>query len=294
MAFIKSNNIDLFYEETGEGTPMIFVHEFAGDYRSWEQQVKFFSGNYKTVTYNARGFPPSQVPNNVESYSQDIALEDLVNVIKKLSIVPCHIVGLSMGGFAALYIGMKYPELTRSIVVAGCGYGSVLEQQENFRKEALEVAKRFRTEEMSNFGKVYTAGPTRVQLERKNLAEYKKFVSYFLEHSAEGCALTMEGLQSARPSIYEFENELSKMRVPTMILTGDEDEPCLEPGLFLKRTIPTSALVTFPNTGHLINLEEPEMFNRIVQDFITQVDKGIWPIRDERSKSNSALLGENS
>ena len=136
MAFIKSNNIDLFYEETGEGNPIIFVHEFAGDYRSSEHQVKFFSGNYKTVTYNARGFPPSQVPNNVESYSQDIALEDLVNVIKKLSIVPCHIVGLSMGGFAALYIGMKYPELTRSIVVAGCGYGSVLEQQANFRKEA--------------------------------------------------------------------------------------------------------------------------------------------------------------
>tara|TARA_A100001037_G_C15153309_1_gene641228 strand:- start:10914 stop:11798 length:885 start_codon:yes stop_codon:yes gene_type:complete len=294
MAFIKSNNVDLYYEETGKGTPIIFVHEFAGDYRSWEQQVKFFSKNYKTITYNARGFPPSEVPKNVESYSQDLALEDLINVIKELSIGPCHVVGLSMGGFAALYIGMKYPELTRSIVVAGCGYGSVIEQQENFRKEALEVARRFRTEEMNNFGKVYTAGPTRVQLERKNPAEYKKFVTHFLEHSSEGCALTMEGLQSARPSIYEFENELSKMTVPTMILTGDEDEPCLEPGLFLKRTISTSALVTFPNAGHLINLEEPDMFNLIVQDFINQVDKGIWPKRDERSKSNSALLGENS
>ena len=294
MPFIKSKNIDLFYQETGEGTPILFVHEFAGDYRSWEHQTEFFSKKYKTITYNARGFPPSQVPKDVNSYSQDIALEDLINVIKELSITPCHVVGLSMGGFAALYLGMKNPELARSIVVAGCGYGSVIEQQENFRKEALEVARRFRSDDMEDFGRVYTAGPTRVQLERKNLTEYKKFVNYFLEHSSEGCALTMEGLQSARPSIYEFEEELSKMRIPTMILTGDEDEPCLEPGLFLKRTIPTSALVTFPNAGHLINLEEPEMFNRLVQEFINEVDAGNWPTRDERSKSNSALLGKNS
>lgn len=294
MSFTKSNNVKLFYEVTGEGTPIIFVHEFAGDYRSWEQQVKFFSGKYKTITFNARGFTPSEIPKDVESYSQDIALQDLVNVIKELSIAPCHVVGLSMGGFAALYVGMKYPELTRSIVVAGCGYGSVIEQQPNFRKEALEVARRFRTEDMKDFGKVYTAGPTRVQLERKNPAEYNKFVNNFLEHSSEGCALTMEGLQSARPSIYEFEDELSNMRVQTLILTGDEDEPCLEPGIFMKRKIPTSALVTFPNAGHLINLEEPEMFNNLVQNFINQVDEGNWPIRDERSKSNSALLGEDS
>ena len=176
MSFTKSNNVKLFYEVTGEGTPIIFVHEFAGDYRSWEQQVKFFSGKYKTITFNARGFPPSEIPKDVESYSQDIALQDLVNVIKELSIAPCHVVGLSMGGFAALYVGMKYPELTRSIVVAGCGYGSVIEQQPHFRKEALEVARRFRTEDMKDFGKVYTAGPTRVQLERKNPIEYNKFV----------------------------------------------------------------------------------------------------------------------
>ncbi len=294
MPFIKSKNINLFYEESGEGTPILFIHEYAGDYRSWEHQVEFFSKKYKTISYNARGFPPSQVPKDVDSYSQDIASQDLINVIKELSIAPCHVVGLSMGGFAALYLGMNNPELARSIVVAGCGYGSVIEQQENFRKEALEVARRFRSEDMKDFGRVYTAGPTRVQLERKNPTEYEKFVNHFLEHSSEGCALTMEGLQSARPSVYEFEEELSKMRIPTMILTGDEDEPCLEPGLFLKRTIPTSALVTFPNAGHLINLEEPEMFNRLVQRFIKEVDTGNWPTRDERSKSNSALLGKNS
>ncbi|MED5580400.1 MAG: alpha/beta hydrolase [Nitrospinota bacterium] len=294
MPFIKSNDIELFYEDVGEGTPILFVHEFAGDYRSWEHQIGFFSKKYRTITYNARGFPPSEVPKDVTDYSQDFALQDLVNIIKELSIAPCHVVGLSMGGFASLHLGMKNPELARSIVVAGCGYGSVLDQQENFRKEALEVARRFRTEKMEDFGKIYTSGPTRVQLERKNPKAYEKFVAQFLEHSPEGCALTMEGLQSARPSVYEFEEELSKMCIPTLILTGDEDEPCLEPGLFLKRKISSSALVTFPNAGHLINLEEPKMFNRLVQDFITEADSGNWPMRDERSKSNSALLSENS
>ncbi len=292
MPEIQSNGISLFYEITGKGTPVVFVHEFAGDRRSWEDQVRFFGRRYRVITYNARGFPPSEVPEGPSHYTQDHATDDLAGLIQALDLAPAHVVGLSMGGFATLHLGLRYPELARSIVVAGCGYGSVMSQREQFQKEAQEVARRFEEEGLEKFAKTYTAGPTRVQLERKDSIAYERFCREFVDRSAKGSADTMRGLQANRPSVYELEDTMRKMEVPTLILSGDEDEPCLEPGLFMKRTIPTAALITFPNAGHLINLEEPAMFNRIVLDFITEVDAGRWPRRDPRSLSGSSLMPE--
>jgi pimeloyl-ACP methyl ester carboxylesterase len=100
----------------------------------------------------------------------------------------------------------------------------------------------------------------------------------------------MRGVQKARPSVFELEGELRKVTVPTLIVTGDEDEPCLEPDLFLKRVIPTAGLWVVPKTGHTVNLEEPDLFNRAVQDFFTAVEAGRWGVRDPRSVSTSALL----
>ena len=291
MPDIQVNGVRLNYESHGAGTPLVFVHEFAGGQKSWLDQVRFFGRRYKVVTYNARGYPPSEVPPDPAQYSQDIAVDDLAGVIKGLGLAPAHVVGLSMGGYATLHLGLRYPELARSLVVAGCGYGSVPDRQEAFRREAIEAARRF-DEDFAGFAAAYTAGPTRLQLERKDPIAYRRFVEGFREHSPKGSANTMRGVQSRRPSVYSLEEGLRKMNVPTLILSGDEDEPCLDPGLFLKRTLPMAALITFPNAGHLINLEEPALFNRTVLDFITEVDAGRWPARDPRTKTQAALFQE--
>ncbi|OGL58241.1 MAG: alpha/beta hydrolase [Candidatus Tectomicrobia bacterium RIFCSPLOWO2_12_FULL_69_37] len=289
MPEVQVNGVRLYYESQGAGAPVVFVHEFAGAHESWVDQVRFFCRRYHVVTYNARGYPPSEVPPGPAQYSQDIAVDDLAGVIQGLDLAPAHVVGLSMGGYATLHLGLRYPALARSLVVAGCGYGSVPSQQERFRQEAQEAARRFE-EDFAGFAATYTAGPTRLQLERKDPIAYDRFVENFRRHSPQGSANTMRGLQSRRPSVYALEEGLRKMEVPTLILTGDEDEPCLEPGLFLKRTLPRAALVTFPNAGHLINLEEPALFNRTVLDFITEVDAGRWPRRDPRTRTQAALF----
>src|SRR5215831_5102121 len=98
------------------------LHEFAGDYRSWETQVRHFARSYRCISYNARGYPPSDVPADGERYSQDRARDDIRAVLDALKIDKAHIVGLSMGGFAALHFGFTYPQRARSLVVAGCGY----------------------------------------------------------------------------------------------------------------------------------------------------------------------------
>ena len=131
-----NDGVDLCYETTGSGEPIIFVHEFAGHKESWEPQVRHFSRQYQVVTYNARGYPPSSVPTEVSSYSQNHAVADIITVMDHLKIERAHIVGLSMGGFATLHFGLQHPKRAVSLVVAGCGYGAELEQRDQFRKEA--------------------------------------------------------------------------------------------------------------------------------------------------------------
>jgi pimeloyl-ACP methyl ester carboxylesterase len=288
MPHVSVDGVRLHYEVRGEGVPLILVHEFAGDSRSWELQVRFFARRYRVITYNARGYPPSDVPEDPAMYSQDTAVADLRGVMKHLDIPQAHLCGLSMGGYAVLHFGLQHPEMARSLVVAGCGYGS--DDPERFRAEAVELAQRIARDGMSVVGPVYAAGPTRVPFMRKDPRGWQEFADALTRHSGPGSAGTLRGVQSQRPTVYSLEDALERLAVPTLIVNGDEDEPCLEPGLFLKRHIAPSGLLVLPATGHTINLEEPAAFNEAVLAFVTQVDAGRWPTRDLRSLGVSAML----
>ncbi len=267
------NGINLYYEIHGKGFPLIWSHEFAGDYRSWGSQVEFFRQRYRVITYNARGYPPSDVPTDLESYSQEHAVEDLCGLMKHLDIEQAHIGGLSMGGSVALNFGLKYPLMAKSLIVAGAGSGST--DVESFKRRAEEIAHRIETEGMSNLSDL-TRGPNRIQLLRKNPSEWQKFADQLFQHSKVGSALTFRGVQGRRPSIFDLEPQLRSLNVPTLLMVGDEDDPCIEPNLLMKRCIPASGLVMFPQSGHAINLEEPYLFNRVVLDFLTAVETGKW------------------
>lgn len=288
MPFLTTDDgIKLYYEDTGAGVPIVFVHEFAGDHRSWEPQVRHFSRRHRCVTFDARGWPPSDVPENVFAYSQARARDDIKCVLDHLKIDKAHIVGLSMGGFATLHFGLSYPDRARSLLVAGAGYGSEKDQRERFRNEAVVIAGKLEREGMAAFAEAYAYGPTRVQFENKDPRGFAEFKGQLAEHSAKGSANTQLGIQRERPSIFDLEDQLRKLSVPTLVVTGDEDWPCLLPGVFLKRTVPSAALLVVPNTGHTINIEEPDAFNRALADFIAQVDSGRWPMRDPRAVNQS-------
>ena len=290
MAFISTKDgVKLYFEEAGTGTPIIFVHEFAGDHRSWEHQVRFFSRRYRCITFSARGYIPSDVPDDPEMYSQSIARDDILAVLDELNIGSAHIVGLSMGGFAALHFGLKYPNRAISLVVAGCGYGADEDSKERFQKETAEAADRMESETMAKFGAAYALGPTRVQFQNKDPRGWKEFESQLKEHSSKGSANTMRGVQRRRPSLFDLKDQMERLRVPTLIVNGDEDDPCLDASLFMKKTIPSAALILLPRTGHACNLEEPALFNLFCDDFFTQVKSGRWELRDPRSITKGIL-----
>jgi pimeloyl-ACP methyl ester carboxylesterase len=284
------DGIKLYYEETGTGIPIVFVHEFAGDYRAFEPQVRYFSRRYRCITYNARGYPPSDVPEQGERYSQERARDDIRAVMDALGIDKAHVVGLSMGGFATLHFGLAYPERARSLVVAGCGYGAEPAERVKFQEESEAWAKRFETLGMKEAGKTYALGPTRVQFQNKDPRGWREFAEQLAEHSSEGAALTQRGVQKRRPSLFDLVDKMKRLTVPVLIMTGDEDWPCLEPGILMKRNIPSAALVVMANAGHAINLEEPALFNQHLADLFHSVDLGKWPTRDPRAVS-SAILG---
>jgi pimeloyl-ACP methyl ester carboxylesterase len=289
MPHAQADGARLYYEEVGNGFPVVFVHEFAGDLRSWEPQLRYFSRFYRCIAYNARGFPPSDVPEQPSQYGQDIATDDIAAVMRAADIDKAHVVGLSMGGFAAVHFAMRYGALARSVVIAGCGYGAEAAKRAQFKAEAEATADRLERDGMAKMAIVYGSGPTRVQLENKDPRGYAEFLSQLAEHSVRGSANTLRAVQAVRPSLYSLEDKMKAIDVPALIVTGDEDEPCLEPGLFMKRTIPTSGLVVIPKTGHACNLEEPEAFNAALREFFLKVEQGRWGPRDSRSISASIL-----
>ena len=283
------DGVRLYYEEAGSGDPIVFVHEFAGDYRSYETQLRFFSRRYRCIAFNARGYPPSDVPEDWQRYSQERARDDIRDVLDGLGLAKAHIVGISMGGFAVLQFGFAYPDRANSLVVAGCGYGAQPDKRQQFQEETARTAAQIAQKGMAEVAKTYGAGPTRVQLQNKDPRGYTEFLSQLAEHSTQGAANTQRGVQGRRPSLWELTEQMKRLQVPTLIATGDEDDPCLEPGVLMKRAIPSSALVVFPNTGHALNLEEPDLFNRITAEYLAQVDSGRWKGRDPRSLGKSTM-----
>lgn len=277
MPSIEVNGVSIYYEEAGSGTPLVFSHEFAGSHESWEPQIRYFARRYRVITYNHRGYPPSTVPDDPSAYSEEHLVADLRGLLDALGIERAHIAGLSMGGAVTLKFAIAHPDRCIGAVVAGAGSGA--DNHEEWVRGGLETARRFEEEWESTAG-AYAEGPARVQLNQKDPRGWQAFADLFLKHSATGSAHTFRGVQLKRRTIYEVEDDLTKMRAPVLIMVGDEDEPCLKPALFMKEHIPNAGLVVLPRSGHAINLEEPALFNQFVMDFLTAVEQDRWtPLR---------------
>jgi pimeloyl-ACP methyl ester carboxylesterase len=277
MPVAPVNRVKLHYEIIGEGFPVVFSHEFGGDALSWEPQIRYFSRLYRCVTYNHRGFPPSSVPERLEDYSQDILIDDLGALMDHLEIERAHIVGLSMGGNVALNFALRHPERCRGIVVAGCGGGTT--ERERFEQDVAAVVQLLTTRGIEAFADRYAIGATRQPFKRKDPRGWQEFRNGLSRHSSLGSALTIQGVQRNRPTIFTLKEQMNRLEVPTLVLIGDEDEPCVDPAVFMKREIPTAGLVVIPQSGHTINLEEPAAFNAAVADFFRLVEAGRWARR---------------
>jgi len=286
------DGITFYYEEAGRGEAIVFVHEFGGNYWSWEPQMGYFARRHRCITYAARGFAPSDIPVSIDAYSQARAADDIFAVMDGAGIEKAHLVGLSMGGFAVLHAALRRPERVLSAVVAGTGYGAEKQWEEYFRDVSEGVAQKFEALGAAEFAPIYGSGPSRVQFQNKDPQGWAVFADRLGKHSPVGAANTMRGVQMQRPSLYDLETALKGLEVPVLVMVGDEDDHCLQTGIFLKKTISRSGLSIFPKLGHTLNLEEPELFNRTVAEFLAQVQAGRWEIRDPRANPGQIMKTE--
>ena len=268
----------LYYEETGRGTPVVFVHEYAGDYRSWEAQMRYFSRSHRCVTYSQRGYPPSEVPEDGARYGQDIARDDVIALMDALKIDKAHVVGHSMGAYTALHVGIHIPKRCISVVAAGCGWGSTpdVKKREEMKALAAETGKMFAEEGIAKASEKYADAPMRQAQKNKDPRGHAEFSRMLAEHSAQGHAQTMFNLQLKRPTLWEMEAALKRFAPPLLVIVGDEDEPCIDGSVFLKRTVPTAGLLVIPRSGHNIPSEEPAAFNAALADLFAASEAGRW------------------
>jgi proline iminopeptidase len=276
------DDVRIYFEEAGQGTPIIFLHEFAADTTNWEPQMRYLSRGHRCITYSARGYTPSDVPAG-DVYTYQHFYTDALAVLDHLKIERAHLVGLSMGAYSSLQIGLNAPQRALSMTLAGVGSGSELENLEAWRKQCRANAEQFETLGAAEVAKVTREAPSRIPFLVKDPRGHADFYAALARHDSKGSANTMRGFQGGRPSIYTLTDAIKKVATPALIICGDEDDPCIGASLFLKKHLPAAGLAMFPKSGHVLNLEEPALFNEHVERFVTLVEAGRWPVRDPRS-----------
>lgn len=281
---VADDNVRIYFEEAGSGTPIIFLHEFAADYTNWEPQMRYFSRGHHCIAYSARGYTPSDVPDTADVYSYEHFYTDALAVLDHLRIEKAHLVGLSMGSYSALQIGIHAPQRALSMTLAGVGSGSSLENLDAFRKQCRDTAEQFETIGSAEVAKVTREAPGRIPFLVKDPRGHADFYAALARHDAKGSANTMRSFQGGRPSMYTMTEAIQKVPTPALIICGDEDDACVEPSLFLKKHLPAAGLTFFPKSGHVLNLEEPALFNEMVERFVALTEAARWPVRDPRSR----------
>jgi len=272
MAFVMSDGVRLYYETTGEGPPIVFAHESAADARQWAGQVAALSSRYRCITYNARGYPPSDVPPEDVAYGHVPAWRDLAAVVERAAGGSAHVVGLSMGAYAGLMLGLERPDLVRSLCLAGGGTGSTRGPNEGLRIAMGKLADLFEAEGGAAGARAIGASPSRTGFRDRDRAGWQAWLDDLATHSPQGMARTFRHYQGNRPSLYDFEAALKALDRPILLVVGDEDGGCLEINLFLRQVIPGAALCMVPHSGHAVNLEQPAFFNRLLEDFLAGVE----------------------
>jgi pimeloyl-ACP methyl ester carboxylesterase len=270
------DGVRLYYEEVGSGTPIVFVHEFGGDHRSWEPQLRAFARSHRCIAFAARGYPPSDVPESGDRYGQDIAVEDVTAILDELGVGAAHVVGHSMGAYTALHFGIRQSSRCLSVAVLGCGWGSDPTARDAAAATCVEIAQMFEAGPPAQAAANYARAPMRHTFEAKDPRSFAEFERMLAEHSGLGSALTMLNLQLKRPTLWEMGEALRGFVPPLLVIVGDEDFPCLDGSLFLKRTVPTAGLLVMPRTGHTINSEEPSAVNGALAEFFAASEAGSW------------------
>ena len=265
-----SDGTQLWFETTGVGPALLLAHELGSDARQWREQVETLSDRFRCIVPNARGYPPSAVPDSDEAYLWDRFASDIGAVLDAAGERRAVVMGWSMGAYAALQFARLHPERVRGLVLVGIGSGSPSGDMAPWRLQMRDLAEAW-LEDPRRAARMLAEAPNRQALRRLNPAAFEAWLADLEGHSPQGMARTCRNYQGRRPSLTEFEGELARLEVPTLIVCGQEDGPCVETSRWLAGILPRARLWEPEGCGHCPNLEAPEMFNAEVGAFLSRL-----------------------
>jgi pimeloyl-ACP methyl ester carboxylesterase len=263
-----SDGTRLWFEAAGAGPALLLAHELCSDARQWKGQVAALSRRFRCLTPNARGYPPSAVPETDDAYLWDRFAGDLGAVLDAAGEARAILMGWSMGAYAALQFARLHPDRVRALVLAGIGSGSPGADTALWRMQMRDLAAAW-LEDPRRAARTMAEGENRQALRRLDPAAFAAWLADLEGHSPEGMARTCANYQGRRPSLQDFAAGFAGLEVPTLIVCGEEDAPCMETSRWLAAALPQARLWEPRGLGHAPNLEAPELFNAEVGRFLS-------------------------
>jgi pimeloyl-ACP methyl ester carboxylesterase len=272
MPRARINGVSLYHEVTGRGAPLVLVHGFACGVRMWDPQVRALARSRRVIVYDVRGHGVSEAPAEAAAYSQPTSVADLGALLDHLGLRRAAVGGLSMGGNIALNFALAHPDRVSALVVADTGAGS--DEAHDWAATVHDLADRLERDGVEAFADAALANPLFARYAGQG-PEAERFIrACLMTHPARGLAHTCRQVLTRRPSIYALEARLRALDVPTLLIVGEHDEPCVRVHRFMADTIPGARHVVIAGAGHLTNLEAPAVFNRAVADFLRSAARG--------------------
>ena len=266
MPIARVNGVSLYYEIAGRGAPLVLVHGFACGIRSWDPQVRALSRYRRVITYDVRGHGLSDAPPEAAAYSQATSVADLHALLAHLKIGRAVVGGLSMGGNIALNFALAHPAMVSALIVADTGAGS--EEAGDWAAGLRAFADVLNRGGVEAFADMAVAHPLFARYVAQGPEAARLVRSCLMTHRARGLAHTALEVLAKRPSIYSLDARLRALGVPTLLIVGEYDTPCLKPHRFMADVMPKARHVVLRGVGHLTNLEAPAAFNAAVKSFL--------------------------
>ena len=262
MPTLSIKGVKIAYEESGEGLPVVFIHGFPLSRRMWTPQISALSGKYRVIALDLRGFGESDKPSG--PYSIKDFADDVSSLMLELNAAPSVVVGHSMGGYIAFQLIRRYSKQVQSLILTNTRAEADTEEK---RRNRLALMERIRKEGKDRFLEESAARLLSPQNAEK--ADLVRQVRSFMEGCNEETLIATLKALAERPDNTDL---LKKIRVPTLIIAGDQDQIVpVESALFMARTIPQAAISLIKGTGHLSNFENPKEFNNAVDKFLSSL-----------------------
>ncbi|HEY0733987.1 MAG TPA: alpha/beta hydrolase [Herpetosiphonaceae bacterium] len=263
--FAEVNGTRLYYEIAGSGQSLVMVHAGVADRRLWDEQWQVFAERYTVIRYDMRGFGKSAVAEGTFSHH-----DDLYALLSWLGIEQAYLMGCSRGGSTAIDVTLEHPELVKALILVCSGPGGAPDDGSPPPRQWEEVRSSFRARDLQRTSEleveIWVDGPNRTpeQVERRvrDLVYEMNLIALQNEVAAEDKAEE----QALEPAAYD---RLGEIRVPTLIIVGDQDQPhVVTAGDLMEERIAGARKVVMHGTAHVPSLEQPAEFNRIVLDFL--------------------------